>query len=145
MSAVELGGDVLIIAGGAGSSMATADLVAARGMTLAGVVDLSGGLMLDRDASLGAMRLLASLPAPVVLYNAFTQVADCEAIADAIVDGLNCARDRVVVRMKGHRATLGREKLTAAGFQVEQELGAACEHVLELVGRSDGDERGHLP
>jgi succinyl-CoA synthetase beta subunit len=145
MSAVELGGKVLVIAGGAGASMATADLVAAHGMTLAGVVDLSGGLTLDPDASRLAMRALASLGAPVVLYNAFTQVAHCDIIADAIVDGFGAHRERVVVRMKGNRSSLGRQKLAAAGFRVEEELSAACEQVLRVVASSAEDEHGHLP
>lgn len=133
MSASELGGEITVVTGGAGITMATGDLILAGGGTLAAVVDLQNAVQGRRERALEVMSILRGGPGSVTFFNFYTQVAHLDLMAEAIVTGLADRGERVVTRLNGNRAAEGRQLMRERGFAVYEMLEEACSAAIELA------------
>ncbi len=96
-------GDIGLIAGGAGLSMATMDMVAAAGGRPANFLDIGGGASSEKMAS--ALRMVLKTPdVKGVLVNVFGGINNCEAIAEGIAEAVCTDKPQVpiVVKMRGY-------------------------------------------
>ncbi len=133
------GGNIGIVAGGAGLCMATMDLVAAAGGRPANFLDLGGGA--SRDKTAAALRMVLKTPGVEgVLLNLFGGINNCEVMANGIADVVQGEQPRqpLVVKMRGHAQEEGWAILAAAGvpfvrFGTSEE---AVAMLLKAVGRS---------
>lgn len=113
------GGDVGIIAGGAGLSMATMDIVAAAGGRPANFLDLGGGASKEKTAS--ALRMVLKTPKlKGVIMNLFGGINNCEVMADGIAQVMRTDLPRVpiVVKMRGYSQDEGWKILEGAGVSI---------------------------
>jgi succinyl-CoA synthetase beta subunit len=97
------GGDVGVIAGGAGLCMASMDMIAVHGGRPANFLDLGGGASREKTAQ--ALELVLRTPdLKGVLLNLFGGINNCEEMARGIVRVLEERRSHVpiVVKMRGH-------------------------------------------
>jgi succinyl-CoA synthetase beta subunit len=127
------GGNIGIIAGGAGLAMATMDMVAAHGGRPANFLDTGGGVSADQMAT--AVRVVAADPAVEgILINVFGGINNCAIMAEGIArvlkeDGLKLP---IVVKMRGHNQDEG--WATMAEWQVPVvKLGTTEEAVVTLL------------
>jgi succinyl-CoA synthetase beta subunit len=100
---MDKGGEIGIIAGGAGLGMATMDEVARQGGRPANFLDTGGGISRDRMAA--ALRLvLATDGVKGVVINIFGGINNCLTVAQGITDVLNSDRPaaEMVVKTRGH-------------------------------------------
>ncbi len=96
-------GDIGIIAGGAGLSMASMDMVAAAGGRPANFLDLGGGASSDKTAA--ALRLVLKTPGVKgVMMNVFGGINNCEAMAKGIAEVVRSDKPQmpIVVKMRGY-------------------------------------------
>lgn len=127
------GGEVGIIAGGAGLGMATMDVLCALGAEPAAFFDLGGAVTEDRMAS--ALRIVSSAPGVKgIIINAFGGITNCEIMARGISDVVRGGglRQPLVVKMRGHSQEKGWELLTDVGVSVVK-LGTTGEAVAGLL------------
>jgi len=123
---VQMDGDTAIITSGAGVMMATADSLRARGGRPGALLDL-GGFSRSVAEQADVMRLVLDCSPRVVFVNFFTQVLRCDELAEAIVAAFAASGTRVVARLTGHMSERGRDILAAAGMQVTDSYGTACD------------------
>lgn len=129
------GGNIGIIAGGAGLAMATMDMVAAHGGRPANFLDTGGGVSAEQMAT--ALRIVAADPAVEgILINVFGGINNCAIMADGIArvlreDGLKLP---IVVKMRGHNQDEG--WATLAEWQIPViKMGTTEEAVTTLLDR----------
>ncbi|MHB8157694.1 MAG: ATP-grasp domain-containing protein [Desulfocucumaceae bacterium] len=97
------GGEIGIIAGGAGLAMATMDVVAQQGGRPVNFLDTGGGISRDRMAA--ALRLvLANNKVKGVVINVFGGINNCLTVAQGITDVVDSDRPaaEIVVKTCGH-------------------------------------------
>lgn len=78
---VDLGGDIAVMANGAGITMATLDLVEHYGGTPANFLDFGGGAGVEKTSQ--AMELLLGTGPKVILINIFGGITRCDDVAGA--------------------------------------------------------------
>ncbi len=113
------GGDVGVIAGGAGLALATMDTVSSMRGRPADFLDVGGGVSVDRMAA--SMRIVANTPGVKgILVNVFGGINNCELMAKGVLKAIDEAHIDlpVVVKMRGHSQEEGWALLEAAGFEV---------------------------
>lgn len=97
------GGDIGLIAGGAGLGMASMDTITAHGGKPANFLDLGGGATEEKTAA--ALRIVLKTPGVKgVFINLFGGINNCEKMAKGIVrvvDGQK-PNQAIVVKMRGH-------------------------------------------
>ena len=130
------GGNVGIIAGGAGLAMATMDAVYALGERPATFVDLGGGVTADRTAS--ALRIVAaSSGVEGIIINVFGGINNCEVMARGIVEVLRSEglRQPLMVKMRGFSQDAGWSLLAEEGVPVVKlgTTGEAAAGLLKLM------------
>lgn len=97
------GGNIGVIAGGAGLSMATMDMVAAFGGQPANFLDLGGGASSQKSAE--SLRMVLKTPGiRGVVINVFGGINNCEIMANGIAEVIRNDRPGIpiVVKMRGY-------------------------------------------
>ena len=128
---VELGGDVGIIANGAGLTMATVDLVKEFGGEPANFLDVGGGAYpsLIRRAILAVDDLGVS----VILINIFGGITRCDDVAKGIVRAMEDVDTPMVVRLVGTNEEEGHAILKEHGIDVFEDLEEAVKRAVEIA------------
>ncbi|MDW7740319.1 MAG: ADP-forming succinate--CoA ligase subunit beta [Bacillota bacterium] len=129
---VELGGDIAVMANGAGITMATLDMVQHYGGSPANFLDFGGGADIERTAQ--ALELLLGTNPRVLMINIFGGITRCDVVAEAFVKtreskGIDLP---VAFRMVGTNETEGRAILEKAGIQAFSSMDDAVRHAVEL-------------
>lgn len=97
------GGNIGLIAGGAGLGMASMDMISAHGGRPANFLDLGGDATPSKTAA--ALSIVLKTPGVEgVLINAYGGINNCEAMAKGIIQVIKKLKPRqaIVVKMRGH-------------------------------------------
>ena len=138
---VKLGGNVGILANGAGLCMSTLDVVAQAGGRPANFLDAGGGS--KADAIVAALEVITSdSNVEAILFNIFGGITRCDEIANGIVEAAGQIDIGVplVVRLDGTNSEEGLGILAEAelgNLHIEETMLGAAEAVVELAGRTD--------
>ena len=129
---VELGGDIAVMANGAGITMATLDMVQHYGGTPANFLDFGGGAGVERTAQ--ALELLLGTNPKAILINIFGGITRCDVVAEAFVKVKESRGIDVPVsfRLVGTNEQEGREILKKVGIEAFQTMEEAVRHAVEL-------------
>lgn len=128
---VEIGGDVSIVASGAGLGMATLDIVSHFGGTAHSLIDLQGHVIHDLDGAKRLIQEIKKISPKSFLFNFYFQVASCKVLAEAIQSELGDSNIPVVVRMKGVDQEEAENDLSPyPNIFLTDNLKEACETVL---------------
>jgi succinyl-CoA synthetase beta subunit len=132
---VELGGEIAVMANGAGITMATLDMVQSFGGSPANFLDCGGGAGVERTAQ--ALELLLGTNPRVILINIFGGITRCDVVAEAFVKVKESKGiDRpVVFRLVGTNEDRGRAILEGVGIK-------ACRTMEEAVRQAVALSRG---
>jgi succinyl-CoA synthetase beta subunit len=137
-SFVELGGDIAVLANGAGITMATLDLLQRFGGRPANFLDVGGGA--DAARAEQALDLLLSDEPKALLVNIFGGITRCDDVATAVVrvigarEAAGKPRVPVVVRLAGTHETEGAAILAAAGITTYRSMEDAAARTVALAG-----------
>lgn len=106
-SGAELSGSVGVICSGAGCMLATVDQIASQGGTIRAAIDLSGTVFSGpslRETLSACLKSVSRLQPRALVVNAFFQLAECNAFAEAFVGALEDSRfpRPVILRLKGN-------------------------------------------
>ncbi len=126
------GGDIGLIAGGAGLGMASMDMIAAHGKKPANFLDLGGGATEEKTAA--ALRIVLKTPGVKgVLLNLFGGINNCEQMAKGIVRVVDEEKPNqvIVVKMRGHSQDEGWALLEERKIPIIK-LGTTSEAVILL-------------
>lgn len=140
VTAVEMGGDIVVLGAGAGVSMATADSLVQRGGTIRAVIDL-GTLPSDSadpdlsEYAAGALKLLLKLNPKVILLNYYYQAGrlDYEAMTVSRAFGEVSKTLPIIVRCKGRMAAEGIALLNETDIYVTDSYQDACECAIKRL------------
>ncbi|HOL17517.1 MAG TPA: ADP-forming succinate--CoA ligase subunit beta [Bacillota bacterium] len=129
---VELGGDIAVMANGAGITMATLDMVQYYGGTPANFLDFGGGAGVERTAQ--ALELLLGTNPKAILINIFGGITRCDVVAEAFARVKESRGIDVPVsfRLVGTNEQEGREILKKVGIEAFQTMEEAVRHAVEL-------------
>jgi succinyl-CoA synthetase beta subunit len=133
---VFMSGDIAVIAGGAGTLMASFDYLASFGATLAGGVDLGGFGLRDQTVLAGALALAKRMAPKVLLFNSsYMALSRGDEVAETIINaGLaNFDTKSLIVRMAGNRSEEGRRRLVDAGIRATPSLVEACRWAVQRL------------
>ncbi|MFD1385982.1 ATP-grasp domain-containing protein [Oceanobacillus oncorhynchi subsp. oncorhynchi] len=130
---VEIGGDIAIVASGAGLGMATLDIIKHKGESVNSLVDLQGHVIHNLEDAKALIKEIKRLNPKAYLFNFYFQLASCKVLAEAISSQLGQLTVPIVIRMKGLDMEEAREKLEAyPNIIVEENLEQACESLVSL-------------
>ena len=131
---VELGGDIAVMANGAGITMATLDLVQYYGGTAANFLDLGGGADLERISQ--ALELLLATNPKVILINIIGGITRCDVVAEAFAKVKESRRISVPVffRLAGTNEAEGRAILERIKIKAFRSMEEAVRHAVDLAG-----------
>ncbi|WP_342640442.1 ATP-grasp domain-containing protein [Rhodoligotrophos ferricapiens] len=117
-------GDTVAVVSGAGLMMATLDLLADAGLRVRAVIDLGGTVLSGAEGLRQVLAAVGPLKPRVTFLNAFMQTAFCDIFAEGLAGAHQTAPlpGRVVVRLKGRRADIGRARLQPLGFEIHEDL-----------------------
>ncbi len=130
---VELGGDIGVIANGAGLTMATLDGLTLKGLKPKNFLDLGGSD--DVEKVVGAFQILKEAKIRGILINIFGGVTHCDTVANGIAE----AKKRVgigvpiVVRLSGVNEDLGRQILKENGIESYSDMMDAINETVKVV------------
>lgn len=136
---VDLGGQIAVVANGAGLTMAALDEIVDAGMSGACFLDMGGTddpAAVERAITLASDRkLLRELQC--VLVCIFGGLTKCDVVAEGIVAASsgNQLSVPLVIRLRGVNEELGRKILNAAGIKAHLNLAEAVHSVKETVRR----------
>ncbi|MFQ6107308.1 MAG: ADP-forming succinate--CoA ligase subunit beta [Thermoplasmata archaeon] len=132
---VQLDGDVGVIANGAGLTMATLDMISAKGGEGGVFLDLGGTD--DPERVKQAFRLMKKARPAVILLNIFGGITRCDSVALGVKEILEeeGVDVPVVARIKGVHEGKAKQILTDAGFVAVSSLERAAEEAVRLRGR----------
>lgn len=110
---VHLGGNVGVIANGAGLAMATMDIINLMGGKPANFLDTGGGLADPVKMKNCLLHVLKDPNVRVVFINIYAEITRCEKVAEGIILALDEAPRKVplVVKLAGTNEEIGREML----------------------------------
>ena len=126
------GGDIGLIAGGAGLGMASMDMIVAHGRKPANFLDLGGDATEEKTAA--ALRIVLKTPGVKgVLLNLFGGINNCEKMAKGIVRVVDEENPNqpIVVKMRGHSQDEGWSLLEDRNIPIVK-LGTTGEAVILL-------------
>lgn len=131
---VELGGDIAIMANGAGMAMATVDAIQYFGGRPANFLDAGGGASVEPTAQ--ALGVLVSMKPKVIFINIFGGITRCDDVAQAILQVKNSTGIPVplVVRLVGTNEREGVKLLEDAGISAYSDMAPAAERAVQLAG-----------
>lgn len=130
---VELGGNIGVIANGAGLTMATLDGLTLKGLKPKNFLDLGGSD--DIEKVVGAFEILKAAKLKGILINIFGGVTHCDTVANGIVE----AKKRVgitvpiVVRLSGVNEDVGRKTLKENGIEAYSDMMEAIDETVKVV------------
>ncbi len=136
---VKLGGNIGILANGAGLCMSTLDVVAQAGGKPANFLDAGGGS--KADAIVAALEVITSdQNVEAILFNIFGGITRCDEIAKGIIEASSRIEISVplVVRLDGTNSEQGLEILAEAdlpNLHQEKTMLGAARAVVEVAGR----------
>jgi succinyl-CoA synthetase beta subunit len=132
---VEMGGDIGVIANGAGLTMATLDVLLEHGGKPGVFLDLGGTD--DPKKVSEALSLMGEANPKVVFINIFGGVTRCDTVASGLVSemGKKPLSFPFVTRIRGHNEPEGMAILKKAGIESYSDLAEAVRHVVTLEGR----------
>ncbi|MBE8540458.1 ADP-forming succinate--CoA ligase subunit beta [Geoglobus acetivorans] len=109
---VRIGGDIGIVANGAGLAMATMDLIQLMGGRPANFLDTGGGLSDPQKMRMCLEHVVRDENVKVVFVNIFAEITRCEKVAEGIVLAMDTSR-RIphVVKLAGTNEELGKQLL----------------------------------
>ncbi|HMF32960.1 MAG TPA: succinate--CoA ligase subunit beta [Candidatus Lokiarchaeia archaeon] len=121
-SFVELGGDIAILANGAGLTMALIDVLTQQGLQPANFLDVGGGASEERV--LAALKLLFEIHPRGLVINIFGGITRCDVVAAAVVAAVQQFPDvpPLVIRLTGTNEIEGVEILNQAGLNAYKDL-----------------------
>ncbi|MBY8999742.1 MAG: ADP-forming succinate--CoA ligase subunit beta [Candidatus Heimdallarchaeota archaeon] len=133
ISYVQLDGDIGIIAGGAGLSMATCDLLELYGSSPANFLDVGGGA--DDEKVYKALELLSKLDIKGIFVNFFAGITRCDDVANGIVTAKKKLDMKVpmVIRMVGTKDIEGIQILKENGIHAYNKMEPSAQKIVELV------------
>jgi succinyl-CoA synthetase beta subunit len=135
---VKLGGNIGILANGAGLCMSTLDVVAQAGGKPANFLDAGGGS--KAEAIVAALEVITSdSKVEAILFNIFGGITRCDEIAKGIIEASGQIEIGVpmVVRLDGTNSEEGLALLAAAelgNLHLEKTMLGAAEAVVEVAG-----------
>ena len=136
---VKLGGNVGILANGAGLCMSTLDVVAQAGGEPANFLDAGGGS--KAEAIVAALEVITSdSKVEAILFNIFGGITRCDEIAKGIIEASSQIEIGVplVVRLDGTNSEEGLRILADAelgNLHIEKTMLGAAKAVVDLAGR----------
>ena len=133
---VFMSGDIAVIAGGAGTLMASFDYLASLGGTLAGGVDLGGFGLRDQAVLAGVLALAKRLAPKVLLFNSsYMALSRGDEVAETIINAGLAHFDTkdLIVRMAGNWSDEGRRRLADAGIRATPSLVEACRWAVQRL------------
>jgi len=130
---VELGGDIAIMANGAGMAMGTLDTISYYGGSPANFLDAGGGTGMEETAQ--ALELLLANKPKAVFINIFGGITRCDDVANAF---LKVKQSReipvpVVIRMVGTNEEEAIKLLSENGIEAYKIMHEAAQKVVELA------------
>ncbi|MTI82426.1 MAG: ADP-forming succinate--CoA ligase subunit beta [Firmicutes bacterium] len=130
---VELGGDIAIMANGAGMAMGTLDTISYYGGSPANFLDAGGGTGMEETAQ--ALELLLANKPKAVFINIFGGITRCDDVANAF---LKVKQSReipvpVVIRMVGTNEEEAIKLLSENGIEAYKVMHEAAQKVVELA------------
>ncbi|MFQ5909090.1 MAG: succinate--CoA ligase subunit beta [Thermoplasmata archaeon] len=131
---IQLGGDIGVIANGAGLTMATLDAISAKGGRGGVFLDLGGTD--DPEKVKQAVRLMKKARPSVILLNVFGGITRCDSVALGVKEVLDeeGIEPPVVARIKGVHEAEAKRILRNAGFVAVSSLERAAEETVRLTG-----------
>jgi len=133
---VELGGDIAVMANGAGMSMGSLDTLAYYGGKPANFLDAGGGTGVEGTTK--AIELLLQTNPKVIFINIFGGITRCDDVANALVQVKN-AREipvPVVIRLVGTNEEAGVRILKENGFEAYKVMHEAAAKAVEIANAS---------
>lgn len=129
---VEMGGDIGVIANGAGLTMATLDVLSQEGGRPGVFLDLGGTD--DPKKVAEAFQLMTEAHPKVVFINVFGGVTRCDTVAKGLVEAIQIAPPKfpLVARIRGNNETEGVAILRQAGIGSFTDLAQAAKNVVAL-------------
>ncbi|MHA1814812.1 MAG: ADP-forming succinate--CoA ligase subunit beta [Candidatus Heimdallarchaeaceae archaeon] len=133
ISYVQLDGDIGIIAGGAGLSMATCDLLEFYGSSPANFLDVGGGA--NDEKVFKALELLSKMDAKGIYVNFFAGITRCDDVANGIVSANKKLNIKVpiVIRMIGTKDAEGIKILEENNIHAYTKMEPSVQKIIELV------------
>lgn len=133
ISYVQLDGDIGIIAGGAGLSMATCDLLEFFGSSPANFLDVGGGA--DEIKIEKSLEILSSQNIKGIFVNFFAGITRCDDVAQGIINASKKFEIEVpiVIRLVGTNDKKGISILEENGIKAYGEMEPAARKIIELV------------
>jgi succinyl-CoA synthetase beta subunit len=129
---VEIGGDIGVIANGAGLTMATLDVLLQEGGRPGVFLDLGGTD--DPQKVAEAFLLMTEARPKVVFVNIFGGVTRCDTVARGLLDAMKVAPPKfpMVARIRGNNEKEGVAILKAGGVGSYTDLAESVRHVVAL-------------
>lgn len=126
-----IGGEISIVASGAGLGMATLDIVSDMGGKVHSLLDLQGHVIHDLEGAKLLIQEIQKFSPKSFLFNFYFQVASCKILAEAIASELGGTSIPVTVRMKGIDLEEAKNKLRPfKNIFITENLQVACENTL---------------
>lgn len=131
---VSMGGDISIVASGAGLGMATLDIITHEGGSVHSLIDLQGHIIHQSEESKLLIREILKQTPKSFFFNFYFQVASCRVLSEAIASELGGKDIPVIVRMKGNDLQEARDLLAQyPNIKVTENLQDACDSMLQLA------------
>lgn len=128
-----LGGDIAVMANGAGITMGTLDTIQHFGGTPANFLDCGGGT--GREATAKALEILLSLKPKVVFINIFGGITRCDDVANAVADVYKARGGfpvPIVIRLVGTNQDIGRAILKEIGVEAYDFMEDGAKKAIEI-------------
>ncbi|OPY30987.1 MAG: succinyl-CoA synthetase subunit beta [Methanomassiliicoccales archaeon PtaU1.Bin124] len=138
LTGVELGGDIAVVANGAGLTMAVLDEISDAGLSGSCFLDMGGTddpAIVETAVRLASDKnLLHGLEGTFICM--FGGITRCDVVAQGII---NAVKEKpldvpLVVRMRGVNEIEGREMLRAEGIEAHLDIGESIQAIKRMVG-----------
>ncbi len=131
---IELGGNIGVIANGAGLTMATMDTLHLQGGKPGVFLDLGGTD--DPEMVKRAFLLMVKARPKVILLNIFGGITKCDTVAQGVTEASDVAGSDIpiVARIRGVNEEKARQMLKAAGMTAVLEMGEAAQAAVSTAG-----------
>ncbi len=142
LSYVELGGDIAVMANGAGITMATLDVLAHLGGRPMNFLDVGGGAAAEPMAK--ALEILVRTGPRVIFVNIFGGITRCDDVARAILQAREAVTADVplVIRLTGTNEGEAVAMLRQRGLAAYRSMEEAARAAVRLAGGCGGED-GH--
>ena len=131
---IKLSGSVSIISNGAGTAIATLDMLSRYDTNVANMLDLSGGATSEK-----VMRAVEVVTqdkdVKAIIFNIFGGITRCDEIATGVIGALKTIPDTIpiVCRLNGTNRDLGVQILQDSGLEAESDLEKAVRKTVDLM------------